>query len=250
MPEQQLVASISRRSRLAPWPRRMTWSMACVLPLCGIPAAAFAQSAPAALRACAAEADSAKRLACYDREMARLQAAPQQAAGAAKPDLAATPAAAPAPTPNATSAAAPAPAPAPSATPAAAAATASAASAAAAQPASSAPVQAPQAPARAVEAAPPGGETAPSRMSSWKKIFSGGAAWHLTAQVTTLDRSAGAMVLHLDNGQVWRQVGRVSGDLTLHEGDSVTIERHLGSYWLSSRYVSNMQVRLDPQASR
>lgn len=228
MPEQQLVASIPRLLRLAPWSRRMTWPMACVLPLCGIPGAAFAQSAPAALRACAAEADSAKRLACYDTEMARLQAAPQQAAGAGKPDVAATPAAAPAPAPDATPVTAAAPASAPSSAP--------------------AQAQAPlAAPARAVEAAP---STAPPRVSSWKKIFSGGAAWHLTAQVATLDRSPGAMVLHLDNGQVWRQVGRVSGDLTLHEGDSVTIERHLGSYWLSSRYVSNMQVRLDPQASR
>lgn len=52
------------------------------------------------------------------------------------------------------------------------------------------------------------------------------------------------MVLHLDNGQVWRQIGRASGDLSLHVGDTVTIEKHLGSYWLSSRYVSEMQVRL------
>lgn len=55
------------------------------------------------------------------------------------------------------------------------------------------------------------------------------------------------MVLHLDNGQVWQQIGRASGDLSLRVGDSVTIEKHLGSYWLSSRYVSNMQVRMKPQ---
>jgi hypothetical protein len=69
----------------------------------------------------------------------------------------------------------------------------------------------------------------------------------LTAHVAHLDRWPDAMVLHLDNGQVWRQIGRASGDLSLREGDSVTIEKHLGSYWLSSRYVSNMQVRLEPQ---
>lgn len=55
------------------------------------------------------------------------------------------------------------------------------------------------------------------------------------------------MVLHLDNGQVWQQIGRASGDLTLRVGDSVTIERHLGSYWLSARYVSDMKVRLQPE---
>ena len=56
------------------------------------------------------------------------------------------------------------------------------------------------------------------------------------------------IVLHLDNGQVWRRIGRASGDLGLHEGDSVTIEKHLGSFWLSSRYISNMKVRQEPQS--
>jgi len=55
------------------------------------------------------------------------------------------------------------------------------------------------------------------------------------------------MVLHLDNGQVWQQVGRAPGDLSLQVGDSVTIEKHLGSYWLTSGHVSDMQVRLKPQ---
>lgn len=219
MPEQQLAASIPGRLRLAPWSRRMTWSLACALPLGGIPAAVFAQNVPAALRACAAEEDSAKRLSCYDREMARLLAAQQQPAPAAgKPG--------PVPAPVSTAMQAPQTAPAP------------------------APPAAPTKPAVGTGAA--GAATpVPSRVSSWKKIFSGGSAWHLTAQVATLDRSPGAMVLHLDNGQVWRQIGRASGDLTLREGDSVTIERHLGSYWLSSRYVSNMQVRrLDPEPAQ
>lgn len=57
------------------------------------------------------------------------------------------------------------------------------------------------------------------------------------------------MVLHLDNGQVWKQIGHASGDLSLQVGDSVTIEKHLGSYWLSSGHVSDMQVRLQPQQS-
>ena len=84
-------------------------------------------------------------------------------------------------------------------------------------------------------------------MSSWKKILTGGPDVRVTAHVASLDRAPDTLVLHLDNGQVWRQVGRASGDLSLHTGDSVTIEKHLGSYWLSSRYVSNMQVRQDPK---
>ena len=81
---------------------------------------------------------------------------------------------------------------------------------------------------------------------TWK-IFDGGSSSRVTARVASLDRWPDAMVLHLDNGQVWQQIGRASGDLSLQVGDSVTIEKHLGSYWLSSRHVSNMQVRLKPQ---
>jgi hypothetical protein len=42
------------------------------LMLCGAASVACAETPPAALRACAAEADSTRRLACYDKEMARL----------------------------------------------------------------------------------------------------------------------------------------------------------------------------------
>jgi hypothetical protein len=76
----------------------------------------------------------------------------------------------------------------------------------------------------------------------------GGSSSRVTARVASVDRSPDAMVLHLDNGQVWQQVGRASGDLSLKVGDSVRIERHLGSYWLSAAHVSDMQVRLKPQA--
>ena len=79
--------------------------------------------------------------------------------------------------------------------------------------------------------------------SAWK-AFTGGPSSHLTAHIASMDRWPNAMVLHLDNGQVWEQIGQSSGDLTLQVGDSVTIEKHFGSYWLSSRHVSNMQVRL------
>ena len=217
MPE-QLVASIPGQLPLAPWSRRITWPLTCLLPLCGIPAVALAQSPPPALRACAAETDSARRLACYDREMARLSAPPRQTvAGPGKPAQAASVA----------------PAEAASASPAA------------------PPPQAAIAVAGSTAAAPAGAATAaPHETSRWKKILDGGAPWRVKAHVARLDRSPGATVLHLDNGQSWRQIGRASGDLSLRAGDSVTIEKHFGSYWLSSRYVSDMQVRLEPQRTQ
>lgn len=201
--------------------RQMMGSLICALPICGLPASALAQSVPASLRACAAESDPGQRLDCYDREMAHLtprSTPPPSASRAAKPDLPSS-AAPPASTSSAMS---------------------SAASVAASAPAASA-VAAPK-PAAQESSAPPK-VTAP-----WK-IFSRGSSWRVTAHVAQLDRSPDAMVLHLDNGQVWRQIERASGDLSLRTGDSVTIEEHLGSYWLSSRYISNMKVRLEPKGS-
>ncbi|HEV2272444.1 MAG TPA: hypothetical protein VGR92_23565 [Steroidobacteraceae bacterium] len=208
---------MQRAARAAGQLRRMTWSVVCVLPLCGVPAGVWAQNVPAGLRACTAETDSARRLACYDREMARLAQPPAPPAPSAaapsppKPDLATSPAtAAPAP-------AAPA-APAPTAT-------------AMTPPPAAAPTAAASAP-----------------HHSWVgKIFGGGSSARVTARIAGLERSPNAMVLHLANGQVWQQIGRASGDLTLEVGDSVTIEKHLGSYWLSASHVSDMQVRLRSQ---
>ncbi|HEX5206289.1 MAG TPA: hypothetical protein VFW10_00680 [Steroidobacteraceae bacterium] len=201
--------------------RRLVLPAAGALMLYGLPAYVLAQEASAGLRACAAESDPARRLACYDREMGRkptpstppaAQARPAAAnhsmRSASAPAIEAS-AATPAPAPTA----APAPTPSSTSTPATAA-----------------------------------NHDAPTRLRlpSWK-MLAGGDTWQLTAQVSSLERWPDAMVLHLDNGQVWQQTGRASGDLSLHEGDSVTIQKHLGSYWLSSRYVSNMKVRQKPQ---
>lgn len=200
--------------------RRMSLAVVCALPICSMPAAVFAQSVPPALRACAAETDAGQRLDCYDREMARLLAPPKQpATGAIRPE--APSGAAAAQNPSAASASAQSSAPAQVPPPAA------VAKSAAAEPAS-------------------GGTPAPHRAWPWK-IFAGGGSGHVTARIASLDRWPDAMVVHLDNGQVWQQIGRASGDLSLQAGDSVTIEKHLGSYWLSSSHVSDMQVRLRSQ---
>jgi hypothetical protein len=48
----------------------------------------------------------------------------------------------------------------------------------------------------------------------------------------TQHRPSGALVIDLDNGQRWQQLG--SADMELEVGDSVTISRAmLGSFWLA-----------------
>ena len=64
-----------------------------------------------------------------------------------------------------------------------------------------------------------------------------------SARIVSVDTAPDELVLHLDNGGVWEQADRTSGGLGLRAGDTVTIEKHLGSYWLSARHVSGMRVR-------
>jgi hypothetical protein len=66
---------------------------------------------------------------------------------------------------------------------------------------------------------------------------------HFEAHVVSIERLPNEMILHLDNDQVWQEVQSVSGDLSLREGDAVTIDKHFGSYWLSGPHVSSMKVR-------
>lgn len=243
-------------SRVLGQARRMTWSMVCVLPICGVPAGVLAQNVPAGLRACAAVSDSGHRLACYDKEMARLLTPAAQPAAAAAPPIApsmsspstattATTAAMP-PTTEATPSA-----PSTPTAPTAATTDASTGSIAPKPDLAAQSAAAPAPPPQAAGSPPPPASPAPSaphRSSPWN-IFSSGPSDRVTAHVAALDRWPNAMVLHLDNGQVWKQIGHASGDLGLQVGDSVTIEKHLGSYWLSSGHVSDMQVRLQPQQS-
>lgn len=212
-----------------PMRHRILWAAVCTLSFTGLCAPAWAQGVPAGLRTCAAESDPGQRLDCYDRQMKLLlPAAVQRAAAPAAPP--AVPAATAAPQTSH-----------PAMTPPTAAAAPAGPSAAAAPPGATA---------RAAAIAPPTAASAPAphHSAAWK-IFSGGSPSQVTARVAQLDRSPDAMVLHLDNGQVWRQIGRASGDLSLRPGAKVMIEKHLGSYWLSSRYVSNMQVRLESDAA-
>ena len=66
----------------------------------------------------------------------------------------------------------------------------------------------------------------------------------MSARVVSIEYPRGGMVLHLDNGQVWEQVQEPSEDMNLRAGDSVTIDKILGAYWLGGRSSGTVKVRL------
>jgi hypothetical protein len=172
--------------------------------LAGLPTLSWgAESLPASVRACAAETDSLKRLMCYDREVARFPE-PKATSPTAKSQ----------PAPSTTggtgsnNAAAPAVAP-------------------AAAPATAADGASTTTPATT----PPAAKTAPADKPG-----------RIAARIVSIDHSPNEMVLHLDNGQAWQQLQSVVGDLSLRAGDSVTIDKRLGSYWLTGPHVSGMKV--------
>ena len=161
-------------------------------------------------RACSTITDSDERLACYDREVASFPAPAAKAAVKVAP--------------------------------------AAGNQAAAAQAAAS---QAAASQAAAVQAAVANAQTSfpgtNSAAANTKPDATPAAAavddTHVSAHIVTIDHQPNQLVLHLDNGQVWQEMQSVSGDLSLREGDAVTIDRHFGSYWLSGPHVSSMKVR-------
>ena len=182
------------------------WALA----LATITQAGAAESLPPGVRACTAETDRERRLDCFDREVARF-ADSKAAAQADRSHPAAPPGTMP-----------------PSTSPTAAAAAAS-------------PQTPPQVPATstASTSVSPGTADAPPT----RKPGSTGKPGRITARLASIDRAPNEMVLHLDNGEVWEEVQSVAGDLSLKAGDTVTIDKRLGSYWLTGPHVSGMKVR-------
>ena len=67
----------------------------------------------------------------------------------------------------------------------------------------------------------------------------------ITARIATLSRRAGgALVVHLDNGQIWEQT-EDGPELHVAAGDPVTIDRGLlGAYWLSRVSGRHLAVKV------
>jgi hypothetical protein len=168
------------------------------------PGAAFpaeATSLAEQLRLCASEADSARRLNCYDRIAAGLQGPATAAAAPAPPAPAAPPPTAPA------SPASPASAP--------------------STPTPPTPAPAADASSNPAEFGVSNGPLAAKRQTKSLK--------NISAVVTNVaTRPRGELVVTLDNGQVWQQNEAVDY-FPLHVGDAVEISSGaLGSYVLSA----------------
>jgi hypothetical protein len=176
--------------------------------------AVAADALPPSLRSCMRETDSSRRLACFDRESALL--AGESAPVAHQAD--------PAPAPRT---AAPAAAPAAAAPAAATAATAGAAAASTQS---------------ATDKFGYRGNMAREDVDK-KKLEEQGSE-QLTAKVTALSAQPnGAMVLTLDNGQVWQQKTADRG-MHVKVGDQVTIKRGVLNSFLLTSDVSNGSMRV------
>jgi hypothetical protein len=66
---------------------------------------------------------------------------------------------------------------------------------------------------------------------------------HIAARIVSIENFPDALVVHLDNDQVWEQIQEAPADLSLHAGDTVSIDRELGSYWLAGRSGVAMKVK-------
>ena len=177
--------------------------------VCAGGCAVAAEALPPSLRACMSEADASRRLACFDRESARLttESAPVARQAATPPP--------------------PAPAPAPAAAKAAPAAAATAAATGAATAAA------------AAEKSPEDkfgyrGTIARAEIDK-KEAEERKGAEQITATVTEVSTLAhGELVLTLDNGQVWQQK-RGDRAMRVKVGDQVSIKRgSLNSFLLTS----------------
>jgi hypothetical protein len=66
---------------------------------------------------------------------------------------------------------------------------------------------------------------------------------HIAARIVSIENFPDALVVHLDNETVWQQIQEATADVNLHPGDTVTIDRELGSYWLSGKGGAAMKVK-------
>ena len=194
--------------------RALSTSLLMVLAYAGATPQIWAQALPASVIACADEPDAAKRLSCYDREVARLRPATR--------DTTATAASAGAPATGSAGTGSATTAPATPATPRVSGGPASASSAA------------------AVDSFGMTGEL---------QRKEGGAPPapkldKLTAHITGVSyKPYGQAIVTLENGQVWEEA-ETGMHLPLRSGDVASIERGvLGAFYMSTAHVLGVRVK-------
>jgi len=179
-------------------------SAACLVT--SVPAVA-ADSLLTVMRSCAAQADESARLQCYDRAVAQFEGA---GTGTACSDTGVSQQAV----------------------------------------ISKPPAITPASPAPAANAGP-GTNTEQFGLTSGQVLRKGSddqrppALKKITARIATLSRRAGgALVVHLDNGQIWEQTEE-GPELHVAAGDPVVIDRGLlGAYWLSRVMGRHLAVKV------
>jgi hypothetical protein len=191
--------------------------------------ASAADSFTVGVLSCAAEGDRDRRLDCYDRAVAsftaRLTDGKRESGAAPAPSVGK----------GATT------------TGAAGAVGAAGAGAAAAVPVAASgppPPSAASAPgvSAAASARPPPAATSAPAANDGKPAPS--AARHVAARIVSIEHFPDYVVVHLDNQQIWKQVSESPGGPALRTGDPVTIDKEMGSYWLSGAKGEAVQVKL------
>jgi hypothetical protein len=87
-------------------------------------------------------------------------------------------------------------------------------------------------------------ETASPPTPGAAKASSPSAARHVSARIVSIDNFPDYVVVHLDNQQIWKQVAESPGGPALRTGDTVAIDKQVGSYWLSGSRGEPVQVKL------
>lgn len=66
---------------------------------------------------------------------------------------------------------------------------------------------------------------------------------HISARIVRIENFPDAVVVHLDNDQVWQQVQEASAAVNLRVGDTVSIDRELLAYWMSGADGTAFKVK-------
>jgi hypothetical protein len=90
-----------------------------------------------------------------------------------------------------------------------------------------------------------GSATRPAAAVAAEKPVAAAAPRHVAARISSIEHFPDYIVVHLDNQQTWKQVSDSPGSLVLRNGDPITVDRQMGSFWLAGPKGEAIQVRLE-----